>query len=447
MPVYDVIVVGGGPIGLSAAYQCAVKQGKTVLVLEQFTYGTEHGSSAGYSRQFRICYSERNLCNLAVNASKEWDTLMSELDDYTLMQRTGTLWFGDADITSSEGNIDEAIANLDALNQEYTELTTKEEIHEKFPFISGAINDIENPKALFVPDGGTVNTPGLVQCLYREISKCSGCKLMKTVRVTCIDHSCPDQILVTTSDKVVHQGQKLILTPGTYINNTLSTLKPAFSKVIDFDIYLWSSTYFKIARSSTPHPVTWPTWYFFGNKKNDDEPIDENLYYGFPVEHPTPAYVRVSSAFISGETFHSHLYPKHVNDRPLDRSALQFTSSFVANFMPDLDSTSIDKMETTCVAGFTKQLEGTDNSGGIVLDFLPDSSNRIVLTAGGWCMKYVPIMGIILAQLALTGTTDYSDDIEPMNIGREILINSDVKSKKLTSSEISAKFRKLCGWF
>ena len=131
--LYDVIVIGDGPIGLSVAYQCAVNNNKKVLVLEQFTYGTDHGSSAGYSRQFCICYSERNLCNLAVNASKEWDTLMSELDDYTLMQRTGTLWFGYADITSSEGNIDKAIKNLYALNQEYIELTTKRKFMENSP--------------------------------------------------------------------------------------------------------------------------------------------------------------------------------------------------------------------------------------------------------------------------------------------------------------------------
>ena len=132
--LYDVIVIGDGPIGLSAAYQCAVHNNKKVLVLEQFTYGTDHGSSVGYSRQFRICYSERNLCNLAVNASKEWDTLKSELDDYTLMQRTGTLWFGYADITSSEGNINEAnLYALYALNQEYIELTTKRKFMENSP--------------------------------------------------------------------------------------------------------------------------------------------------------------------------------------------------------------------------------------------------------------------------------------------------------------------------
>ena len=37
---YDVIVVGAGPLGLSAAYQCAVKSHQRVLVIERFTSGT-----------------------------------------------------------------------------------------------------------------------------------------------------------------------------------------------------------------------------------------------------------------------------------------------------------------------------------------------------------------------------------------------------------------------
>ena len=94
--MYDVIVVGGGPIGLSAAYQCAIKQNKKVLVLEEFEPGNNRGSSPGYSRQFRICYSEENLCSLAIKTSSKWDELMLELTDNTLLQRTGTLWFGDS---------------------------------------------------------------------------------------------------------------------------------------------------------------------------------------------------------------------------------------------------------------------------------------------------------------------------------------------------------------
>ncbi len=42
-------------------------------------------------------------------------------------------------------------------------------------------------------------------------------------------------------------------------------------------------------------------------------------------------------------------------------------------------------------------------------------------------MKYVPVMGIILSQLALRGVADkkYADDIAPMNIERGVLVHKD----------------------
>jgi glycine/D-amino acid oxidase-like deaminating enzyme len=50
---YDVIVIGGGPMGLSTAYHLSKRQMRT-LVLERFTFFNQLGSSAGVSRQFRI---------------------------------------------------------------------------------------------------------------------------------------------------------------------------------------------------------------------------------------------------------------------------------------------------------------------------------------------------------------------------------------------------------
>lgn len=96
-----------------------------------------------------------------------------------------------------------------------------------------------------------MNVPGLVQCLHGAISKCLGCKLIKSTRVTSIDYSAPHHILVETNDGASYCGKKVILTPGTYVNHVLATLKPAFPKVIDFEIYLWASTYFKIGRAAT----------------------------------------------------------------------------------------------------------------------------------------------------------------------------------------------------
>ena len=102
-------------MGLSSAYQSAVKRGKRVAVIEQFNFGHEYGSTAGFSRQWRTCYAEHHLCALAVMTSPLWDQLMHELKDNTLLSRTGVLWFGDGDLHTSEGNIPDAEKNLQRL--------------------------------------------------------------------------------------------------------------------------------------------------------------------------------------------------------------------------------------------------------------------------------------------------------------------------------------------
>jgi len=60
---YDVIVIGGGPMGLSTAYHLS-KQNTRTLVLEQFTFFNQLGSSAGVSRQFRMPYPEEYMVKL-----------------------------------------------------------------------------------------------------------------------------------------------------------------------------------------------------------------------------------------------------------------------------------------------------------------------------------------------------------------------------------------------
>lgn len=51
-PIYDVVVVGGGPVGLASAYQVA-KEGKSVIVLEQRNFFNQAGSSGDMARMFR----------------------------------------------------------------------------------------------------------------------------------------------------------------------------------------------------------------------------------------------------------------------------------------------------------------------------------------------------------------------------------------------------------
>ena len=83
--------------------------------------------------------------------------------------------------------------------------------------------------------------------------------------------------------------------------------------------------------------------------------------------------------------------------------------------MPDLDPSLKEKEESTCIAGFTHE---KDEGAWFVIDFLLPESKRIVVFTGGWAMKFVPMIGKILTDLAIRGETEYQDLIEPMNTKR-----------------------------
>src|SRR5205809_4191911 len=73
----DVVVVGGGVMGLAAAWALR-RAGREVLVLEQFRIGHTHGSSHGAGRIFRLAYDEPEWVRLAQEALPLWRELEAE---------------------------------------------------------------------------------------------------------------------------------------------------------------------------------------------------------------------------------------------------------------------------------------------------------------------------------------------------------------------------------
>src|SRR5215470_13561864 len=111
-------------MGLSTAWQLSKRHART-LVLEQFTFFNQLGSSAGVSRQFRIPYPEEYMVKLVKQSEPFWEDLQS-LTPVVLRDKVGTLWFGDPAVHSTEGNIGQAEKALTAQNVPYTKLTAAE---------------------------------------------------------------------------------------------------------------------------------------------------------------------------------------------------------------------------------------------------------------------------------------------------------------------------------
>ena len=91
MQHFDTIVIGGGVIGAAAAWRLAGRG--TTLLLEQYAFLHEAGSSHGGSRIFRHAYEDREHVRLAVAADALWGELESVTGE-RLLHRCGGLDLG-----------------------------------------------------------------------------------------------------------------------------------------------------------------------------------------------------------------------------------------------------------------------------------------------------------------------------------------------------------------
>ncbi|RZS91937.1 FAD-dependent oxidoreductase [Aquimarina brevivitae] len=383
---YDVIVIGGGAMGQAAAYQLGKRKAKT-LVVEQFTFLNQLGSSAGISRQYRIPYPDEYMVQMALDAQPFWDELQQHTKQ-TLLDKVGTLWFGDPSVQSTEGNIAEAEKSLKALNVPYTSLTAKE-IEEQYHFK----NLPSSYQGLFQADGASINFKGTIETLYDQNLKKGYVTLQEQAPVIKIEQK--GNGFEVTTPKGVNTGKKIIVVPGPYINSVINLLN--FS--IEATYWNMASSYYK----KTDPKIQYPTWFVFQNALG----ANGNQFYGFPgVDWDHPEYIRVAPDFV--------IKPL---DNPNDRSPipnpqeLGYTADWVKNHMTGLDPEPF--YTSTCMVALSNIPKKE-----LIIDFAPDyvpHHKDIVIYATGWAAKFTPYMGKILADLALDGHTDF--DISPFKMG------------------------------
>jgi glycine/D-amino acid oxidase-like deaminating enzyme len=384
---FDVIVIGGGAIGLATAYELGKRKTKT-LVLEQFTFMNQLGSSAGVSRQFRIPYPDEYMVQMALDAQPYWDALQKKTDT-PLLDKVGTLWFGDPTVQSTEGNIAEAEEALKALNVPYTTLTA-EEIQEQYHFKNLPVTY----SGLFQPDGASINFKATIETLFKLCQEEETVQLQDDSPVLNIEPI--ENGFVLTTPHGIYKTKKLAIIPGPYINSVINLL----NFKIEATYWNMSSAYFK----KTDPNIQYPTWFVFQNPDGKSG----NQFYGFPsVDWDNPDYIRVAPDFVMEPL-----------DDPKERTLipnsdeLRYTSEWVQTYMTGL-ATEPEYTSTCLIA-----LSSIPNKE-LLIDFAPKyvpNHQNIVVYATGWAAKFTPFLGKVMADLALDGKTDF--DISPFQLGQ-----------------------------
>lgn len=220
--IYDVIVIGGGVIGTSIAYQSA-KKGKKVIIIEKGSIANTGGASAASAGGLRENDRDPREMPLAQASLTMWADLESELDADLEYVNSGQLMLFDKSITDNQ------IMKITERNKkfliDYHQLD-RENLLQKVPALS-----TEFQKGIFYKNGGHAN-PVLATIAFAEAARRLGVKIQRGTTV-----------------------KKIMLTPGEKSVTGVLTDKGDFSaEVVVNAAGAWSS---KIHETiGTPLPIT-----------------------------------------------------------------------------------------------------------------------------------------------------------------------------------------------
>ncbi|MEG7407207.1 FAD-dependent oxidoreductase [Serratia marcescens] len=370
---WDVIIIGAGPIGLAAAWNYAREhQDHKILVLEQYALFTQLAGTSGEERHWRLQYSELEIFRLTLEADKLWRQLEQQADR-KLIHRIGSLWFGDADVWTNEGQIRQTMLSMDEMRLPYERLTMRE-IERRYGF-TGLDSNYEG---FLQQDGGVIDVKGTLMSLYSLASE-AGVEFQFQQCVKAVEPDARGATVLTAQHR--YRARKVLVAGG-----------PGSKKLLrQLDIDLALSTYEMACISmlrSQRLGANDPFWFAF------QPPVesDSNLFYGFP---PNPwsvnGFDRLGTDFEVDPITEANAPSYRANPQHVER-ALEFSRRHMPFLEPDKQHSA-----ASCLAVLP-----TDPARQFYLDSAKGrchGGEHQVVSAGGWAFKFTPLMGQICADL------------------------------------------------
>lgn len=369
---YDVIIVGLGAMGSSAAYQLA-RRGVRVLGIEQFTPAHGFGSSHGSTRIVRQAYFERpDYVPLLKRTYQLWDELSAEFGEQ-LFTRCGALMIGRPDSAVVTGTLESARRwdlpheTLDAAG-----------VRQRFP----QFDVPDDQLAVFEQNAGFVRAEASVLANI-ELAIDAGAELWFDTEVEAVQLG-PDGVHIQAAD-VELTAPKAVIATGAWASRLANLDRWPFS-VERQTVHWWEP----LAGPDTLHdygPDRMPV-YLWEWPSEDGQPTE---IYGFPYLDGEPGVK--AALYRDGTT---------VDPDKLDR---EVTDADAQRLLPILQR-SVPGLAGRRTAGVACMYAGVPDDD-FVLGIHPGSSGRVVLATGfsGHGFKFMPVVGEIVADLVTTGRT------------------------------------------
>ena len=366
---YEYIVLGCGGIGSGAAYWLARRAGTDVLGLEQFKLGHHHGGSQDHSRVIRRTYHDPTYSRLAPELYATWDIEEQE-SGVKLKHITGSvgMWpIGE----EYEASLNAHFHALEAADVPY-EYFDEVELMRRYP----QFRMREQAKVVYQTDTGLVDA-AKANATHIALARGYGATIIDECPVQSL-HPTADGVDVVTTEGVFH-CRKLVVTAGAWTGQLLKQMglnPPLF-------VTQEQVTYF-----ATPHlrdfaMDRFPIFSWHGDR----------FIYGFPVygEVATKVAYDYSGKFVTPET------RSYEGDEQVEQELISWLSDHIPNFLgPKLYS-------KTCLYTMPKDRH-------FILDTLPEQPNIMVCVGSGHAFKFASLLGKILSEMAIDGSTTYPID-------------------------------------